>query len=464
MELSQLRKVAVFEGVPDSQLQWLIDEGTSFEVAAGDYLFKPGQPIDRLLVILDGEFVLKAEQNGQFRIIGKLESYTLSGLLPYSRADVTRGYAEALRKSNVWVLPREKFREMIANAHELTTALVHAMSSRIRQFTKLQQQNDKMMALGKLSAGLAHELNNPSAAVVRSAQELSKHLKYLPEKFKRVVEIRMTEEQVDAVNAILATKMKTNSRLSMMEKSALEDELLDWMDDHEVEESQEIAENFAEQGLNQEDLIAIANWVPDKDLSPVLNWLSQVMTTEKLVSEIEEAAGRINKLVNSVKSYTHMDQAPEKTPTDVHVGIQNTLTMLNHKVRKIGAELKTNFEPNLPKAEVLVSELNQVWTNLIDNALDAMENQAEKKLIISTHADGAFLNVSITDTGTGIPDAVKDKIFDPFFTTKEIGKGTGLGLEVVHQIITNQHRGAIYVDTHSGGTTFKVCIPFKAIN
>lgn len=460
---SELRKISVFESVPEDQLDWLIQESYLIETPQGEHLFKPGMPIDRLLLILDGEFVLKVEQNKQFRVIGRMDSYSISGLLPYSRANIAVGYAEALRNSKTLALEKAKFLEMITHAHELTTALVHTMSTRIREFTKLQQQNDKMMALGKLSAGLAHELNNPSAAVVRSAHELSKHLKYLPEKFKQVIEIRMTADQVDAVNQIMQTKIQSTTTLSMMEKSQRQEELLDWLDDHQVEESEEIAENFTEQGITTDDLGAIAEYVSGKDLSPVLNWINQVVTTEKLVSEIEEASNRINKLVNSVKSYTHMDQAPEKVPADIHTGLQNTLTMLNHKVRRVGADVDLQFDPNLPKAEILVSEMNQVWTNLIDNALDAMEGQPKKKLTIKTLAEGPFVNVKISDTGSGIPESIKDKIFDPFFTTKEIGKGTGLGLEVVYQIVTNQHKGAIYVDSKPGYTTFKVCIPSKAM-
>jgi signal transduction histidine kinase len=190
----------------------------------------------------------------------------------------------------------------------------------------------------------------------------------------------------------------------------------------------------------------------------VIGWLYQVFTTEKLVGEIEEAAKRINTLVTSVKGYTHMDQAPEKQLTDIHVGIRNTLTMLNHKLKKNNIKLIENFQADLPQANIFVSEMNQVWTNIIDNAIDAMEGRANSTLEIKTEKSGAFVNVSIIDNGPGIPKEIQDKIFDPFFTTKSIGKGTGLGLEVVRQIIS-QHNGKVYVNSEIGRTEFVICFP-----
>ncbi|MEM9390845.1 MAG: HAMP domain-containing sensor histidine kinase, partial [Bacteroidota bacterium] len=192
---------------------------------------------------------------------------------------------------------------------------------------------------------------------------------------------------------------------------------------------------------------------------PVINWLNQVLTTEKLVNEIEDASQRINDLVLSVKSYTHMDQAPEKHPVDIHKGIHNTLTMLKHKIGKGGIEVETILS-ELPAVPLFVSEMNQVWTNLIDNAIDAMEDSNTKKLNIETLRDGDFVNINITDSGKGIPEDILDKIFDPFFTTKPVGKGTGLGLDVVQQIIS-QHNGAIKVNSKPGKTTFNICLPIK---
>jgi signal transduction histidine kinase len=316
------------------------------------------------------------------------------------------------------------------------------------------------MALGKLSAGLAHELNNPSAAVIRSAQMLRKQLAELPIRLKNVINTEVTDEIVAEVNEILSAKIKSGiQRMSMMDKSDKEDELMDWLEDHGVEEADEITNNFVDYGFTEDDLEEIKDLLRKEDLPPVIQWINQVLTTERLVLEIGEAAHRINELVSSVKSYTHMDQAPEKQKADIHVGIENTLTMLNHKLKKGRVEVVKKFQEDMPEANILIGELNQVWTNLIDNAIDAMAESDVRTLTIRTEHKGIYANIYIEDSGSGIPDEIKDKVFDPFFTTKAVGQGTGIGLEMVHQIITQQHKGVINLTSRPGHTSFHICIP-----
>ena len=458
--LAALKAIEGLKDVPEDQLNWFISKSKRFEVKTGERLFSPGEPINRLLIVLEGGFRLKIPRNNQFVQLGKFEKNEMGGLLPYSRAQNAIAYAEAISDSDVLSFDDIYFKELIRDHHELTTVFVHAMSTRIRQFTKRAQQDDKMMSLGKLSAGLAHELNNPSAAVVRSSQELAKHLKTTPDSFKNIIKINMSDEEVDRVNAMLFQKMADGVQsLSLMEKSNLEDELMDWLDDHDVEDSDELAANFVDYGITEEDLEAIAEGMPEENLEPAFGWINQMLTTEKLVNEIEDASQRINDLVSSIKSYTHMDQAPEKAPTDIHIGINNTLIMLNHKLKHI--EVIKDYDTELPPCDILPSPINQVWTNLIDNAIDAMEDREEKRLTITTKRDGDFANVLIADTGGGIPQDIQEKIFDPFFTTKAVGKGTGLGLEFVQQIIKAQHNGAIYLDSEPGKTVFTICFPIR---
>ncbi len=461
--LEELKKVEGLGEVPEDQLQWLVEQGSLSEIAEGEFLFQPGDPIDRMQIVLSGSFVIKVHQNNQFRVIANIDEKRVTGLLPYSRAKQASGSAEATAAATVLSLHRDQFKQMITEHEELTTALVHVMSTRIREFTKLQQQNDKMVALGKISAGLAHELNNPSAAVVRSAQELKRHLSTLPEKFKEVVEIKMNEEQIDRVNHLLFSKLESETEeLSLMEKSEKEDEFLDWLEDRDIDEAEEIAENMVDFGFSPDDLSTIDEDVPPEHLAGVINWVNQVLTTEKLVSEIEDASQRISDLVKSVKSYTHMDQSPEKKMASVHEGIDNTLTMLKHKLKKEEIEVIKEYDESLSEAEILPSSLNQVWTNLIDNAIDAMKGQERKVLTLKTVKDAQFVNVHVIDSGAGIPDDVIDHIFDPFFTTKEIGEGTGIGLEVSRGIIVKDHRGSLTVESKPGQTNFKACFPIKA--
>jgi C4-dicarboxylate-specific signal transduction histidine kinase len=243
-----------------------------------------------------------------------------------------------------------------------------------------------------------------------------------------------------------------------MERSDLEDELTGWMTDNEVESAPEIAENFVEFGLNIADAEAFKVHIPAIYMSHVMNWINSNLVTEKMVTDIEEASKRIADLVGSVKNFTHMDQGHDKQYADIHSGIRNTLTMLHHKIHKGNVEVLEHFDMALPPVKAMIGELNQVWTNLLDNALDAMEGMPKAILEIKTERDKQFVKVSIIDNGPGIPDAIRSQIFDPFFTTKEIGKGTGLGLDVVTRIV-KQHQGSIKVNSVPGSTEFLVCFP-----
>lgn len=449
--------------VPVQQLQWLASRVESQVIRIGENLFAPGEPIDKLILITKGSITIKLQKKNQLQTIGQLKAPAISGLLPYSRATNAQGYGVVGSDTQIFTLEGDHFNEMICNCHELTTVLVHEMSTRIRELTKNAQMNDKLLSLGKLSAGLAHELNNPSAAVVRSSKELSKHLKYAPERFKQVVKIQMGDQQIDVVNEMLFAKINAGiQKVSLIERSEREDELISWLDELDYEDPEELADNALDYGFTIEDFELIGDNTPREHLPPVLNWVNQVITTEKLVGEIEDASSRINNLVLSIKSYTHMDQAPEKVPTDIHEGLDNTLTMLKHKLKSHQIEVSKNYSEELPQPEVLPSAINQVWTNLIDNAIDAMDESEHRNLSITTSATSALFTVAIADTGKGIPEDLKDQIFDPFFTTKAIGKGTGLGLENVMQIVKIQHNGTIEVKSQPGETIFTICIPIKS--
>jgi signal transduction histidine kinase len=456
----KLQKVPEFESVPTGQIKWLATNGTIVEYNDGDKIFKPGDPVDDLRILIEGRINLYRDHAGSMQYYDTIEAFEINGRLPYSRMKSAALYGIAEGATISFSLHKDHFPALIRENFELSEVLVHAMTDRVREYTKFQQQNDKMVALGKLSAGLAHELNNPSAAVVRGAHALKKHLANIPERFKSVIKIQTTDEIVDYVNGILFSKIEssTGSSLSLSERTEMEDELTTWFDENNIDEGYAMAETFTEFGFAPADFEALQQRLRSQDKNAVVNWLYQMLTTERLVSEIEEASKRINALVTSIKSYTHMDQSPEKQPADIHDGIRTTLTILNHKLKKNGVKLDLHLSENLVHPKIYVSSMNQVWTNLLDNAIDALEGIENPVITVQTEQDREFIVVTIADNGPGIPLEIQDKIFDPFFTTKPIGKGTGLGLEMVRQII-RQHNGKVEVKSKPGKTEFIVCFP-----
>jgi signal transduction histidine kinase len=456
-----LQATEVFREVPLDQLQWMIDNSQHLEMQEGNYFFKSGDPVRGAYVVISGSMRLYVMHNREMQEINVLTSGDISGMLPFSRGISATVNAKVLEETKVMLLPTEKFREMISRFYELTAALVHVMTNRVRSYTSLQQQNEKMMALGKLSAGLAHELNNPAAAIVRGSESLVKHLQLEPELFKDVINVKMEAADVDFITGKLfeILQRKDKPRLTLVQKTELEDELRDWLDDNKVEQSDEIAENFLEYGFTCDDMEQFEQHIPDLYLSPVLGWINTNLVTERMVQDIQEASQRIFRLIQSVKNFTHMDQGKGKELIDIHTGIENTLTMMHYKLKKANIEVVEEYDPRLPKVMALVGEINQVWTNLIDNAVDAMEAQGKGKLIIHTEQDHQFARVSIIDNGPGIPEDIRRNIFDPFFTTKGIGKGTGLGLDVVTRIVQGQHHGTVKVNSVPGRTEFVVCLP-----
>lgn len=456
---SDLRRVPTFEGLNDEALNWLIDKAELRTLRIDDYLFRKGDPIDYMHVILSGKLRIKLLQGKQFREISAIEAGSVTGMLPYSRMKEATGFGIAVEETRVLSLHKKHFVEMEQVSRDMVQALVGVMTTRARDFTRLQQQNEKMMALGKLSAGLAHELNNPAAAIVRSSDILRQHLHHTPDNFKKVILIRLEPNQVDAVNDILFKKInEMPPDITMMERNNREDEIAEWLEDRGWDDGYEAAENFVEFGMTLDDLEEMEEIIEGKHTEPVFNWLNNVLTTERLVKEIEEASQRISTLIQSVKTYTHMDRSTEKAEVDIHEGLNSTLTMLNHKLKKKNIQIEKEFQSDVPKIPIYVSEINQVWTNLIDNAIDAMDEQGT--LTIRTQTERDHLKVQVIDNGSGIPPDIKDNIFDPFFTTKPVGQGSGLGLDIVKKII-EQHQASINLDSEPGKTQFTICFPLQ---
>jgi signal transduction histidine kinase len=457
-----LQSIEALSQVPADQLQWMIDNSRHYEMKEGEFLIHVGEAMVGTHIIVTGRIKLLMNMNQERAELNVIGPKDIIGYLPFSRGLKGKLDVKVVADTQLMTLPTEKFREMISTHYELTEALVHVMTTRVRDFTSLQQQNEKMMALGKLSAGLAHELNNPAAAIVRGSASLLEHFQLEPEAFKKVMSMRIEEKDVDLVSKKLFEVLgrQDKNQLPLMERTEREDRVRDWLEDQEVEEADEIAENLVDFGFTGKDLEDFKEHIPARYLSSIFGWINSNLVTKRMVTDIQESSQRISDLVKSVKNFTHMDQGKGKEATDIHSGIRNTLTMLHYRFKKGNIELIEEFDETLPKIPALVGELNQVWTNVIDNALDAMEPARKGQLTIRTEKDHEYVKISIIDNGPGIPAEIQSRIFDPFYTTKEIGKGTGLGLDVVTRIV-RQHSGSVKVQSVPGRTAFVLCFPIK---
>ncbi|QJD78422.1 ATP-binding protein [Spirosoma rhododendri] len=461
--LEQLRQFPAFATIPDEQLQWLVDNGEEKHIDAGTVLAKPGESIDQLVLLLDGRIVIDTGQNGPDDDIVTYEPHSIMGVLPYSRMTSTPNRMLVEKTSHILQVHRDKLRDMACLHYELTEVLVQQMTNRVRSFTRYTQQEDKMASLGRLSAGLAHELNNPVAAIVRSAETMKAHLRATPDAFKQIMHLQLPDEKVDTVNELLFKKLDQKApQLSLLERSSREDDLADWLDDYGADTgSLDLVGPLIDFNFTTDDLNWMLDQVGPDNIGGVTNWVVNNLVTQSLVRDISDASERIGTLVGSIKNYTHMDRGAGKTTVDLGEGIRSTLTLLDHKVKGSNVSVRLNLADDLPVVCGWPGELNQVWTNLIDNAVDAMPDGGELTISseVEHHSDGlTFVLTKIADTGTGIPDDIRDSIFDPFFTTKEIGKGTGLGLDIVQGIVSH-HNGSIKVDSQPGHTEFSVCLP-----
>lgn len=457
--VQSLQQFSQFEEVPKEQLKWLAEHSELCTYQPDELLVKPGDEIRDMLIILDGEVRAQLKRGNQFMPLGTFGTGDISGKLPFSRMQTSAAYLTVTQETTILKTSEKLFPE-ISKKYELIEVFVHSLSDRIRTFTSRQQQNEKLVALGKLSAGLAHELNNPASAMVRGATELRKRLRTTPDKFKAVMNIRLTLEQVDAVNELVFRKANkgTSNHQSLMERTELEDELTDWMEDHGVEEGFDFSNTFAEYCFNIDDLEFVKTHVDEEYLPAVLGWIEDVLTTEKMVEEIEDASRRISDLISSVKTYSHMDRGSDKEVVELKKVLKSTVTMLNHKAKQKKIQIELNIPDDLPEFFGFVSELNQVWTNILDNAIDALPD--EGKIEVNAESKNGRLFLFFKDNGAGIPEDVKSKIFDPFFTTKDVGKGTGLGLDVVHKIV-EKHEGEIKVHSKPGETIFELIFPLS---
>jgi signal transduction histidine kinase len=458
---TQLKNIPALKDVPLEQLDWLLTQSEERIIPEGEPLFKAGDPVVTTIIVISGKVRISATINGHYRELAELNDDSITGWLPFSRVKNAMGTGLCLKETRIISCHADILKKEIEQHYELTEALVHIMTSRVRDNTSFQQQNEKMMALGKLSAGLAHELNNPVAAITRSATALFDNIRHLPDIFRQMSAICLSEKEAGVlVDQLLHMQASRPEKApGMLELSDKTTELEDWLDSKNIPQP-EIAEVLAEYDQDKAALDKFCQQFPPQHLPVIFNWIHSALVANRMVTDLQLSAKRIADLVGAVKSYTYMDQEPDKQFIDIHTGIRNTLAMLNFKIRRGNIEIVEQYDTTLPKIKALPGELNQVWTNLVDNAIDAMEVNKKGRLEIATTKDREYVHVTITDNGPGIPADIQSRIFEPFFTTKELGKGTGLGLDVVMQIV-QRHRGLVKQVSVPGKTIFTVSFPIE---
>ncbi|BDP43692.1 sensor histidine kinase (plasmid) [Deinococcus aetherius] len=458
--VAALRRVSVLADLPEEDLAWLATQGQEARYTQGEVVNRQGEPADMMLIFLEGAAEARREEDGLLgtRYVARAgEPSEVSGKLPYSRLTSFPSTSRAVEPTWLLRVPERVFPELLSRLPVLGQRLVAVMSDRIRDASQGDSVRERLLALGRLSAGLAHELNNPAAAGRRAAAGLRSALHDLRSAGEELHALCLDPAARGVLTALerrVAGDPRPHPTLSSLERGDREDELAGWLDGRSVPGAWDLAPVLVEAGVEPGDLDALAGRVPEIALTASVRHLGATLAVDALTREVEDSAGRISDLVGAIKEHTHQDRAP-RAPTDVRRGLDSTLTLLGHKLRR-GVRVEREDDPDLPLIEANAGELNQVWTNLIDNAVDAMNGRG--RLLVRAVRSGGSLLVEIVDDGPGIPEGVRAHIFEPFFTTKPVGVGSGLGLDISRRIVRG-HGGDLNVTSRPGETRFQVRLP-----
>ncbi len=462
--IEELRKVICLKDLPKEHLEWILAHGTVEEHADGELIVKTGEPIDEMFLVMEGKSHFYMNVNGKLVYYFTFENDVLTGgaggMLPYSRMKNAPGNNYAVGKIRLFRLHKRHFRELEQLNPEFIQRLIGYMTERARHFATQKLQQEKVNALGQLAAGIAHELNNPAAAINRISSELIKRLMQNYGLTERLMRGHVKPDFISSARQIAEEKKLVITQqvmLTAMQRIDREDEINLWLEENKVSDGQ-LAETFTDTGVTVDDLENVRSKVSKESLPDVLQWLENNLSSQRILKDLDDASCRISNLVSAIKSHVHMDRTSDKQLTNIHKDIENTVTLLGHKFREKNITVRRDFCNDMRDIPAYVGELNQVWTNLLDNAIYAVPKNGV--ISIETKCNKHDVTVKIIDGGPGIPEDIQTRIFDPFFTTKKVGEGTGIGLDTVMRIV-KRHDAEIKVISVPGRTVFTICIPFS---
>jgi signal transduction histidine kinase len=457
--IEELAAIPLFDRLSDRQLTDLLDAGEEVAFEAGDELFHEGAPSDSWFVLLEGRIDLIRRDGSSEMVLAVLDNpgRWAGGFRAWDESGQYLATGRAAEHGRILRVPAASLRALVVGWLPLAVHLIDGVFNTARNVEQSARQRSALVTLGTLAAGLAHELNNPASAATRSVESLQDANHRLLQSLARLAADGLGAEQFTALDGLRRQIQVPTGPVDALDISDAEDELAEWMQAHAVAGAWALAPTLATAGVTLPWCQSVADLLGDQDLEPALDWVAGTLTVDSLLAQVGESTRRISELVAAVKSYSQMDRASMQQ-VDLVEGLESTLVMLGHKLRD-GVVVVRDYDPDLPTIEAYAGELNQVWTNLIDNAVDAMDGHGTLRIVTRTQPDRVV--VEVCDTGEGMPPAVAERAFEAFFTTKDVGRGTGLGLDIARRIVVQRHGGTISVDSRPGDTTFRVTLPCR---
>lgn len=459
--VQELRTIDLFDDLDDDQLAEWVAVAVPREVPAGDVVAESGDEIKAMTLMFEGLATNLMRDGGRWEPVGKQQAPTWIGAIAVLTGSGLGVRIQAKTPCRVAAIAAADFRRLAFEQPSVHRRVMQAIQPVMTRLSAIEQSRERLASLGTMAAGLAHELNNPAAAARRAASQLTDALEVISSTMANFVEAGVERSEAEGLVALqreAVARAASATELDTLDAADAEDALLDRLEELGVEEPWQLAEPLAAAGVDGDWLDRVAALAGP--VTPVaLRWVAATLTAGRLAAELEESSERMTALVGAVKSYAYMDRGG-LVEVDIHEGLDTTLAVLKHKLKHTQVNVKRDYDRTLPKLTVHGSELNQVWTNLIDNAIDALGEQGALK--ISTRGEGGSAVVEITDDGPGVPEDIAERIFDPFFTTKDVGRGTGLGLATAQTIVVDRHDGSLTLESQPGRTTFRVRLPLQA--